>query len=209
MAARQWLLQPAHDVCGPRLVYPELQQVHRRAPRALRWRRVPDAGRYLGHAQPQARERVLNVLADAAGGRAHAHEAVQACLGHGRLGICRAPSAIREGLCGCGFHHPQPLLSRNRLGRVQSAGRGLYGELRLSEDGGRRRDDGRDGRPAPTPIRWLISRAFGRSVCDAPMQYRRSLITKEPPAAVRGPNGLAALTWMAGSWRKRDRYTVY
>ena len=42
------VLQPPHHVCRARLVHAELQRVHRRAARALRRRRVPDAGRHLG-----------------------------------------------------------------------------------------------------------------------------------------------------------------
>ena len=90
------LLQSPDHVCGARLVHAELQQIHRRAARALRRWRFSNAGRRLGHGQSRAREGVLDLLADAAGRCAHAHEAVQACLGHGRLGIRRPASAIRE-----------------------------------------------------------------------------------------------------------------
>ena len=48
LARRLCLLQPPLHVCGARLVHAELQQVHRRAARAVRRRRVPDAGRHLG-----------------------------------------------------------------------------------------------------------------------------------------------------------------
>ena len=62
--------------------------------RALRRRGPADAGRHLGAAGRQARRAVPDVLADPAHGCAVAHEAVQARLGHHRLGIRRTPCAI-------------------------------------------------------------------------------------------------------------------
>ena len=46
----------------------------------------------------------------------HAHEAVQARLGHGRLGVRRPPPAIREVLRRRLVHRPQPLLSARPTG---------------------------------------------------------------------------------------------
>ena len=104
----------------------------RRAARALRRRRVPNAGGHLGHGRSGPRPAVRELLADAAGRRRNPHEAIQAGVGHGRLGVRRPPPAIREILCRRCLHHPQSFVPRNRLGRVQQAGRGLDGELRLS-----------------------------------------------------------------------------
>ena len=93
------LLQSPLHVCGARLVHAELQQIRRRVARAVRRRRVPDAGRHLGHGRPRARQAVRDLLADAAGRRRHPHEAVQARLGHGRhrssrAGTCNTRSSM-------------------------------------------------------------------------------------------------------------------
>ena len=96
---------------------------------ALRRRRIPDAGRRLGDGQPGTRQAVRHLLADAAGRQPHAHEAVQTGLGHGGFRVRRPPSAIREVLRRRLVHHPQPLLSRGRLGRVQRPDR--HGDGRL------------------------------------------------------------------------------
>ncbi len=124
------------------MVHAELQPVHRPTARALWRRRVPDAGRYFGDGRPGTGQAICDVLADPAGRLGHPHEALQAGLGHGRLGVRRAPPAIREVLRRRLLHHSQPLLSRDRLERVQHAGREADGELRPP----RRRQAFRQGR---------------------------------------------------------------
>ena len=132
-AGRLRLLQPPHDVRRARLVHPELLALHRRFARTVRRRRVPDAGRYFGDAGRRAGAAIPDVLADAAMRRGHAHEAVQAGLGHGRLGIRRPPSAIRKILRRRAVHHPQSFLPRDRLGVVHRDRRQADGWLRLSK----------------------------------------------------------------------------
>ena len=102
---------------GARMVHAELQPVHRRAAHAVRRRRVPDAGRHFGDGRSRAGRAVRDLLADAAGRRRHPHEAVQARLGHDRLGVRRPPSAIREVLRRRVVHHPQSLAIARPTGR--------------------------------------------------------------------------------------------
>jgi hypothetical protein len=111
-------------------------KLRRRFARTVRRRRLPDAGRMCRSWTTRSGADISDLLADAAMRRAHADEAVQARLGHGRIGIRRPPSAIREILRRRLVHHPQPFLPRDRLGRVQQDRRRFDGELRLRRHGG-------------------------------------------------------------------------
>jgi 4-hydroxyphenylacetate 3-monooxygenase len=113
------LLQPAHDVCRARMVHAELQPLCRRAARVVWRRRVPDAGQYLADEECRAGTSVRDLLADSAMRRGHAHEAVQARLGSGRLRIRRSAPAIREILCGSVFYHSRPFIPRSELEGVR------------------------------------------------------------------------------------------
>src|SRR5207248_10000906 len=62
--------------------------------------------------------------------RARAHEALQACLGSHRLGVCRQAPAVREVLRWCLLHRAQSQLPRSALDGVPSRGRRPDGDLR-------------------------------------------------------------------------------
>ena len=145
----------------------------------------------------------------------HPHEAVQARLGHGRLGVRRPASAIREVLRRRVVHHPQPFVSRDRLGRVQRARRQVDGGLRRAE---RRKESGGGVTaviyflpsmpialfPSPEGGGWTRASASGRVGLVAqrrfPTRPRSAIASARPPSPKTGRDSQCAAATEASAY---------